>query len=519
MTLDTEDNDVIVVDWSLPDSFLDLAFLLHEVELNDTDTLKHDLIHDLHWLVDSWDSWFWGGGGLLIMSNWLWFHLSWFLMNWFNDSYSRSLISWNFWIMMNDMMTTMNTWISLISAPSTRRCEKSIDASWSLSEPETKGFLMIIVVEGEHEDWQRRRRDRWCWGWLRVGWILNLLLTWTDFADLWNWPWRYSNEEDVDLELMLEHILWEHLTDWSEFRPSWAPICPSLTSSWIQRYLSSMCFERLERSPILKPLIFPLMNLSEWQCWLRMKEWLSWTPEWNSWLQVTLLLLESLRRVHFLLKNEQLKPEFCLLTEDWHWTLTPMNHLLTSLIFDNLPNLNLNSWQSELETCLLDSWLEAEAPWRRRSLLSDWHTWASEWDFWCPDLGGWWATLKLLDRILEVIPELSHPKKFSNSWPELLMNDFVTLSLLIFWKSLKFESCGCDLARDSKILSNSSNELLREFHCDVAILESLDCSAQELYRIRLKWGSWHAWVCTLPETIVMNSLTIWAFPEMTRSST
>ena len=166
--------------------------------------------------------------------------------------------------------------------------------------------------------------------------------------------------------------------------------------------------------------------------------------ELNSWMTCLIAndsyycCLSHGRGFRFLLMNEQLKPEFCWLIEDWHWTLKTMNHSLTSLFFVNLPNLNLNSRQSELETCPLDSWLEATAPWQSRGLWSDWHTWANERDFDVlilrVDEGPW----ELLDWIFEVIPELSHPKKFSNRWPEFLMNGSVALSLLIFWKSLKF---------------------------------------------------------------------------------
>ena len=53
------------------------------------------------------------------------------------------------------------------------------------------------------------------------------------------------------------------------------------------------------------------------------------------------------------------------------------------------------------------------------------------------------------------------------------MNDTITLNLLIFWKSLKLEAgCG-DLSSDLEDFEQIVNELLRELHGDVAILESL----------------------------------------------
>ena len=78
--------------------------------------------------------------------------------------------------------------------------------------------------------------------------------------------------------------------------------------------------------------------------------------------------------------------------------------------------------------------------------------------------------------MLEVISELSHPEKFSYSCPQLQMTGFVTLSHLIFGKSLKFEACGCDLAGDLKASEQLINELLRKLHGDVPILETLDGS-------------------------------------------
>ena len=129
---------------------------------------------------------------LLTMNNWIWV-----LLNWLNDSCLWLLILLNFWIMMTDMLTMKNTWFFLISAPSTRRCENSFDASWCLTESLTKMFLMINV-DREHEDWQRRRRDRWsgCRGWLRVGWTLNWL-NWLCWQKNWFWP-LWMNLEDIE---------------------------------------------------------------------------------------------------------------------------------------------------------------------------------------------------------------------------------------------------------------------------------------------------------------------------------
>ena len=141
---------------------------------------------------------------------------------------------------------------------------------------------------------------------------------WTVFADLW----------ELTLKMFKRGRCWLRTDVGSYFvRTSeglkWVPTflssnLPSLTSSWIQRYLSSMYFECLQ-----------IPNLEAIDCFCRWwiflndnADWgwqnsLNWTPEWNSsWLQVTLLLLESSRRVRFLLKNEQLKLVFCLLTED-----------------------------------------------------------------------------------------------------------------------------------------------------------------------------------------------------------
>ena len=127
-----EDNDVIVVHWSLPDS--------------------SSILPSFPW---SWAQWRWHTEAwpdpwspptrrllrfmILRRSCWSWATDSdslWAYSCW-ADALSPTPAPWFSWtwIMMNDMMTTMNTWISLISAPSMRRYENSFDTSWSLSEP------------------------------------------------------------------------------------------------------------------------------------------------------------------------------------------------------------------------------------------------------------------------------------------------------------------------------------------------------------------------------------------------
>ena len=92
-----------------------------------------------------------------------------------------------------------------------------------------------------------------------------------------------------------------------------------------------------------------------------------------------------------------------------------------------------------------------------------------------------------------LISGLSHQKKFPYSCPELLTNDFITLSLLIFRKSPKFESCGGDpVPVTSKILGNSSMNFWKTpWWC---------CHAWDVWLFylgtptdALMWGSWHAW--------------------------
>ena len=163
------------------------------------------------------------------------------MLNWFNDS----LIPLNFWIMMNDMMTTMNVWVSLMRLDLLSLDDKGWAFFWY--------FLKLVwsLVEellDDHCCWRRTWRLTTSSAWstmLRVaegGMNTELVLLLT----FWNWSWRVSNKEDVDQELMLEHILWEYLMDWMSSDLLELQVAPSLTSSSIQRYLSSMCFERRE---------------------------------------------------------------------------------------------------------------------------------------------------------------------------------------------------------------------------------------------------------------------------------
>ena len=172
-------------------------------------------------------------------------------------------------------------------------------------------------------------------------------------------------------------------------------------------------------------------------CWLKIdiEDWNQWTTRWLPWYSTTCPV--------------------------WIWIADNLNRKLAFLI----PDWKLKLHDEDEVSCLIDIFEQTNEIFDVLILRVDEQSW------------------ELLDRVLEVILELSHPKKFSNSWPQVLMNDFVTLSFLIVWKSLKFEFCGCGFARDLKDFEQLINELLREFHCDVAMLEFLGCSAQKLDRI------------------------------------
>ena len=63
------------------------------------------------------------------------------------------------------------------------------------------------------------------------------------------------------------------------------------------------------------------------------------------------------------------------------------------------------------------------------------------------------------------------------------MSDLVTLNLVVFGKSLKFDSHSCDLASNLKKFEQLINEPLRKLHRDVPVPETFDGSPQELFRI------------------------------------
>ena len=162
-----------------------------------------------------------------------------------------------------------------------------------------------------------------------------------------------------------------------------------------------------------------------------------------------------------------------------------MSHLLISMIFDNLPNLNLSSWQSEPETwtlliadrklrlhdedeasCLIDILEQANEIFDVLILLVDERPW------------------KFLDWILEVIPELSHPKKFSNSWPEFMMNDFCHIEPFDLLEELEVWVLWlrpCLWPQRFWATHQWTSERTPLWCCHSWV--SFDCSAQELYRI------------------------------------
>ena len=119
--------------------------------------------------------------------------------------------------------------------------------------------------------------------------------------------------------------------------------------------------------------------------------------------------------------------------------------------------------------------------------------------------------------MLQVISKMCHPRKFSSSCLQLLVNDFVALSLFIFWNSLKLETLCWRLSWSLKDVEQLVNELLRELRRDIAIPETLDGSSPKLC-----WVVWGEEVAMLQIELFLNhynSFTISEFPAMTKSST
>ena len=206
--------------------------------------------------------------------------------------------------------------------------------------------------------------------------------------------------------------------------------------------------------------------------------WRPWLPERRSRLSMIVLLLWVIPDI----------PLSSLSAEDWAieaWVLLvdgrlplstqPMNHMWTSLISDNQPNLNLSIWPLELGIVLADSWLVAEAPYHRWNLWCDWRTSASEWGSWCSDLP--WGLMSARESSLTGHLRSPLSRSIHKSFPTAVLNSWwVTLSLWLLWSSgtaWSLRPVVATLPVTSKMLSSSSVNFW-ENAIDVANLGRLD---------------------------------------------
>ena len=217
-------------------------------------------------------------------------------------------------------------------------------------------------------------------------------------------------------------------------------------------------------------------RMSNWNlnsaCWLKVdiEHWNLWTTRWLPWFLTTCPI--------------------------WIWIADNLNRKLAFLI----PDWKLRLHDEDETPCLFDILEQMDEIFDVLMLRVDERAW------------------ELFDRILKVISELNHPKKFSNSWPELW---WMTLSRWAFWSSGRVWSLSpvvVTLLVTSKILSNSSMNFWENSIVMLPFLSLLIVLLRNLTGFS-KVRKWTCLSVSSSRIIEMNSLTIWSPPEMTKSST
>ena len=163
------------------------------------------------------------------------------------------------------------------------------------------------------------------------------------------------------------------------------------------------------------------------------KESLTLVPWWSAWSPVTQLLPESSHTIQLLRLNVTLKPEYGLSTVDWQRKVWWVYRLLIFVIFDILPNLNLNNSQLLLG---MNPWESAVGTLRIHDIdeVSSLNDILEKMDevIEVRNLGIYRWLWQLFERNLDVIPELGPWQEFPNSCPESWMLVSVTFDLIFF---------------------------------------------------------------------------------------